>query len=119
MFLWTVNQGAANRAVQERFSHSGETVSRCFHKVLAAIVLLYQETVKLPTKSTPLALRIADDPKYSPYFADCLRALNRTYIPVHVRAQDQARYRDRKHNISQNVLAVCNFDIEFTYILAR
>ncbi|KAK9334839.1 hypothetical protein V1521DRAFT_137168 [Lipomyces starkeyi] len=28
MFLWTMNEGASNRVVQERFSHSGETVSR-------------------------------------------------------------------------------------------
>ena len=28
MFLWTVARGASNRDVQERFQHSGDTVSR-------------------------------------------------------------------------------------------
>jgi hypothetical protein len=34
MFLWTINEGPSNRVVQERFSHLGETISRCFHEVL-------------------------------------------------------------------------------------
>ncbi len=28
MFLMVLNQGLSNRAIQERFQHSGETVSR-------------------------------------------------------------------------------------------
>ncbi|KAK9257738.1 hypothetical protein V1519DRAFT_456633 [Lipomyces tetrasporus] len=58
MFLWTMNEGASNRVVQEMFSHSGETVSRCFHEVLDALLQLYKETVRLPKESTPLASRI-------------------------------------------------------------
>jgi hypothetical protein len=30
----------------------------------------------------------------------------------------QPRYRNRKHHLSQNVLAACNFDMQFSYILA-
>jgi len=30
MFLFTIAVGALNRQVQERFQHSGETISRCF-----------------------------------------------------------------------------------------
>ena len=79
---------------------------------------LYSEVIILPTLDTPLDPRIADDPKYQRYFADCLGALDGTYIDVHVTAQEQPRYRNRKGHLSQNVLAVCNFAIEFTYILA-
>ena len=31
----------------------------------------------------------------------------------------QAKYRDRKGNLSQNVMGVCSFDYKFQYILAR
>ncbi|KAK9372292.1 uncharacterized protein V1513DRAFT_452798, partial [Lipomyces chichibuensis] len=54
MFLWTMNDGASNRVVQERFFHSGETVSPCFHEVLDALLQLHRETVRLPDESTPL-----------------------------------------------------------------
>ncbi|KAK9324115.1 hypothetical protein V1517DRAFT_79325 [Lipomyces orientalis] len=53
MFLWTMNEGASNRVVQERFFHSVETVSRCFHEVLDALLQLHREIVRLPDESTP------------------------------------------------------------------
>jgi hypothetical protein len=31
--------------------------------------------------------------------------------------EEQLRYRNQKGTLSQNVLAVCNFDISFVYIL--
>jgi hypothetical protein len=75
MFLWTVNEGPSNRVVQERFSHSGETISRCFHEVLEALLLLHKETVILPVTDTPVGSRITDDPKYGPYFQTVLEHL--------------------------------------------
>ena len=37
---------------------------------------------------------------------------------MHVPAEKRKRYRNRKGYLSQNVLAVCNFDMKFTYGLA-
>jgi hypothetical protein len=37
---------------------------------------------------------------------------------VFVPPEEQARYRNRKGELTQNVLTACNFDIEFTYLLA-
>jgi len=82
------------------------------------MLLLYKEVVKLPTTDTSLASRITDDPKYKTFFTDCLGALDGTHIDVHLPPADQPRYRNRKGHLSQNVLAVCNFNMEFTYILA-
>lgn len=33
IFLQIVGEGSGNRAVQERFQHSGETISHVFHEV--------------------------------------------------------------------------------------
>jgi adenosyl cobinamide kinase/adenosyl cobinamide phosphate guanylyltransferase len=118
MFLWTCNIGASNRQVQERFAHSGETISRCFHEVLEALLLLQDMVIKLLTIETPLGDQISKDTKYATYFADCIGALNGTYINIHVPVEDRPRYRDRNGLLSQNVLAACDFNIEFCYILA-
>jgi hypothetical protein len=67
---------------------------------------------------TPLSLEIAKDDKYNTFFVDCLGALDGTHIDVHCSLVDQPRYRNRKGHLTQNVLAACNFDMEFTYILA-
>jgi hypothetical protein len=85
--------------------------------VLDALLILYSRVVHLPTSTTPPSSRITDNPKYTPYFDDCLGALDGTHILAHVPAIEQARYRNRKGTLSQNVLAVCNFDLQFVYVL--
>ena len=37
---------------------------------------------------------------------------------MHIPTELQPRYRNRKGTLSQNILAVCNFDMQFVYILA-
>lgn len=88
-----------------------------FHKVLDALMVMYPHFITLPSIDTPLASRILDDIKYFPYFDNCLGALDGTHIPIHVPLKEQPRYRNQKGTLSQNVLAVCNFDMSFVYIL--
>jgi len=47
MFLFTIAIGESNRQVQERFQHSGETISRCFKEVLKSLRLFAVEVIKL------------------------------------------------------------------------
>jgi hypothetical protein len=82
------------------------------------MLILHLHFVSLPLPHTPLASRILNDDKYYPFFEDCLGALDGTHIPLHVPYAEQARYRNRKGFLSQNVLAVCNFDMQFLYVLA-
>jgi hypothetical protein len=86
--------------------------------VLQAILLLYKQVINLPTSDTPFSPTLASDDKYNTFFRDCVGALDGTHIEVHVPPCDQPRYRNRKGHLSQNVLAACNFELEFTYILA-
>lgn len=59
-----------------------------------------------------------DNPKFFPFFKDALGAIDGTHIKATPAGEDRPRYRDRKGDISQNVLAACNFDMEFVYVLA-
>jgi hypothetical protein len=43
--------------------------------------------------------------------------LDGTHINIHVPASEHARYRNRKGFLSQNVLAACDFDLNFVYVL--
>ena len=49
---------------------------------------------------------------------DAVGAINGTHIAANVPLEEQARYRNRKQVISQNVLVACTFDMKFTYVLA-
>ncbi|KAK3205295.1 hypothetical protein Dsin_019341 [Dipteronia sinensis] len=49
---------------------------------------------------------------------DCIGVIDGTHIPATVMGHDNSSFRDRHGKISQNGLAVCNFDLEFMYVLA-
>jgi hypothetical protein len=53
-----------------------------------------------------------------PYFKDALGAIDGTHLLVRPPASDRARYRDRKGQTSQNVLATCTLDLKFCHVLA-
>lgn len=47
MFLYTLGESSGNKNVQERFQHSGETVSRYFNELLDVICVMAEEVIKL------------------------------------------------------------------------
>lgn len=53
MFLHTLGHNLRNRKIAHNFGHSGETVSRYFHKVLTSILALHGDYFKLPGPGTP------------------------------------------------------------------
>ncbi|XP_058787954.1 protein ALP1-like isoform X1 [Vicia villosa] len=51
------------------------------------------------------------------WFENSIGALDGTHIPATVAAEDRPRYRNRKGDISTNVLGVCGPDLRFIYVL--
>ncbi|GJX02662.1 ALP1-like protein isoform X1 [Tanacetum coccineum] len=51
------------------------------------------------------------------WFKGCLGSIDGTHISVHVREEDKPRYRNRKGEISTNVLVACTPKMQFTYVL--
>ncbi|XP_061340027.1 uncharacterized protein LOC133286609 [Gastrolobium bilobum] len=62
--------------------------------------------------------KLMDSTRFYPFFKDCIGAIDGTHIPAMVRGRDISSYRNRHGKISQNVLAACNFDLEFMYVLS-
>ncbi|XP_028785955.1 putative nuclease HARBI1, partial [Neltuma alba] len=119
MFLNTIAHGQCNRMIQERFQRSGETVSRHFHNVLQACLSLSSELIR-PVDPTFRGThrKIENDPRYYPFFKDAIGAIDGTHIPCVVPAAKRDRFIGRKGNPSQNVMAVCDWDMCFTFVLA-
>jgi hypothetical protein len=78
-------------------------------------VPLYREIVVPPLPITPKI--IAENPRLYPYFKDCIGAIDGTHIPARVDINMTIPFRNRKGQISQNVLAACKLNLYFTYIL--
>lgn len=66
IFLNIVGHNERNRVIQERFQHSGETISRHFNNVLKAIKSLSREFLQPPNTSTPA--EILNSIRFFPYF---------------------------------------------------
>ncbi|XP_034692549.1 uncharacterized protein LOC117919450 [Vitis riparia] len=114
IFLNIIGHNERNRVIQERFQHSGETISRHFNNVLKAIKSLSREFLQPPPLSTPP--EILRNNRFYPYFKDCIGVIDGMHIPAHVPAKDQSRFRNRKGILSQNVLAACTFDLQFIFV---
>ncbi|XP_057730612.1 uncharacterized protein LOC130945943 [Arachis stenosperma] len=59
---------------------------------------------------------IMDNDRYWPYFKDCIGAIDGTHIAIHVHQDEQVRFIGRKGNTTTNVMAVCDFNMCFTFI---
>lgn len=74
--------------------------------------------MRLPQANAPTPFEIEDNSKLFPFCKDCLGALDGTHIYASVPSVDRPRFRNRKGFISQNVLAVCDFNMVFMYVLS-
>nr|KAJ0200377.1 hypothetical protein LSAT_V11C600314020 [Lactuca sativa] len=94
------------------FRRSGETISKHFNNVLNAVIRLEKELFKKPE---PIS-ETSTDERWK-WFKGCLGAIDGTHISVHVPEADKPRYRNRKGEITTNVLAACTPDMQFIYVL--
>lgn len=92
---------------------------RAVHRVLDSLTSpgIYRDLIKLPTSNSPVPDEIRMSKKFFPWFKDCLGAIDGTHIPMHVPEALRAAYRNRKGDISQNVLAATTMDMRFVYVL--
>ncbi|KAF7801598.1 protein ALP1-like [Senna tora] len=112
IFLHILSHHVKNRVIQFRFGWSGETVSRYFHTVLKTMIPLMPHLFKKLEA-------VADDSTDErwKWLKGCLDALDGTHIRIRVPREDQPRYRNRKGEITTNVLGVCTRDELFVYIM--
>ncbi|XP_066344631.1 uncharacterized protein [Miscanthus floridulus] len=119
IFLFTCGGCESNRRGQNKFKHSGETISRKFHEVLDCVVAMAQDFLR-PTDPNfrNVHKRIRNDKRAYPHFKDCIGALDGTHVRVFLSPEEQVRYIGKTGIATQNVLAVCDFDMRFTYVAA-
>ncbi|KAK4407976.1 hypothetical protein Sango_0378600 [Sesamum angolense] len=117
LFMQTVSMHKRQRDSMERFQHSLETINRRFHRELLALCAIAPELITRPN-FTDTHSRVVSNIDFYPYFKDCVGAMDGTLVPAWVPQVDQNRYRSRKGRLAQNVLAICDFDMNFTYVYA-
>ena len=118
MFLWMVGAPQSVRQADDRFERSMGTVSRLFDKVLKCLVKLAADIIKpVDAAFTTMHPRLRQR-RFFPYFKDCIGAIDGTHVPCVVPSNKFVQHLCRKGMTTQNVLAVCDFDMRFTFVLA-
>ncbi|CAN6195627.1 unnamed protein product [Urochloa humidicola] len=117
MFLWKCGAPQSVRQLKNRFTHSLETVSRKFNEVLDSICR-FAVAILRPKDAQfgSIHPRLEQD-KFWPHFNDCIGAIDGTHIPVTVSKSQRPKYIGRHGYASQNVMAVCDFDMRFTFVV--
>uniref|UniRef100_A0A0E0E4R4 DDE Tnp4 domain-containing protein n=1 Tax=Oryza meridionalis TaxID=40149 RepID=A0A0E0E4R4_9ORYZ len=59
-----------------------------------------------------------ENPDFWPHFNDCIGAIDGTHVKVEVAKSRRIQYLNRHNETTQNVLAVCDFDMRFTFVLS-
>ncbi|KAG8376319.1 hypothetical protein BUALT_Bualt09G0050900 [Buddleja alternifolia] len=112
IFFTVLAHHKKNCTVKHDFKRSGYTISKHFNSVLSALLKLQNLFLVKPTP-------IEDDTTNErwKWFKGCLGALDGTYIPLRVSLKDKPRYRNRKGDVSVNVLAMCEINMNYVYML--
>ncbi|KAL0349982.1 UNVERIFIED_CONTAM: hypothetical protein Sradi_4147400 [Sesamum radiatum] len=117
LFMQTVGMHKRQCDNMERFQHSLETINRRFDRVFSTLCAMAPELITRPN-FTDTHSRVASNIDFYPEFKDCVGVMDGTLVPACVPQIYQNRYRSRKGRLSQNVLAICDFDMNFTYVYA-
>lgn len=116
MIFIHVLRGCTSREICERWQHSSDTISKIVHKVSDALIVCGPRIFKPAKFGDPVQSQIANFSKFSPFFDDCIGALDGSHIPAVIHSPaDQGPFRNRKKFLSQNVLGVANFDLTYAY----
>jgi DDE superfamily endonuclease len=86
--------------------------------VTLAMPPFYMTFVKLPDANSPPPDYIQSSPKFSPFFDAALGTIDGTQFNCSLSAEERSASRNCKGILTQNYLAVCSFDLHFTYMLS-
>jgi hypothetical protein len=94
-----------------------ETISRKYSEVLNALYKMSSDVIK---PKNPNFIEIQPrlrEGTFWPHFKDCIGAIDGSHFLPSVPATEQAKYIGRHGYASQNVMAVCDFDMRFTFVV--
>jgi hypothetical protein len=117
-FLWTLGSRQSTDNVSDRFEHSRSTINKKFHEVLECVYRMAGDYIRPKDPTFTQVHPKLRGRKFWPHFKNAIGAIDGTHIPCIVPEQDQPKYRNRKGVTSQNVMAICDFDMRFTFVVA-
>src|SRR6266540_685127 len=118
LFLWTLGGPQSISQVENRFERSTKTIFRKLTEVLICVNRLAMDIIKpRAAEFGHIHPRLLDH-RFSPCFNNYIGAIDGTHIPMTVPATEVVAHVGRYRYTIQNVLAICDFDMRFTFVVA-
>ena len=115
-FLYMLSHNSSYEDLQIKFHHSNDTfhrhINHFFRNVLPGLA---REFLK-PPNPNQVHPKIATNPRYYPFFRNCLGAIDGTHIPISIASEKYAPFINRKNTVSINVTIACDFGLKITFI---
>ena len=118
MFLWIVGGPQSFSQVENRFTRSLWTVHTKFYEVLHCLRKLAKDNIKPRDPTFCIEHERIKEDRFWPYFKGAIGAIDGSHIPVTVQADEVVNHTCRHGYTSQNVLAICDFDMRFIFAVA-
>lgn len=106
--------------LSEQFQFSTETSYKTYHKVMRYVLVpeIYESTILKLCINTSIPSPIFDNAPFYPWFKDCFGVVDATLIPISLFASQGAFLWVLKSGLSQNILAICDFDMTFIHVMS-
>jgi hypothetical protein len=117
LFLWTLGTRSTTDNVAGRFEHSRSTVCKKFYEVLDCVDRMAGDYIRPKDRNFTTVHPKLQTPRFWPHFKDAIGAIDGTHIKVIVPKELEIQHMNRKGYTSQNVMAICDFDLRFTFVV--
>lgn len=116
IFLYMLSHNASYQDLQVMFGHSNDTFhNHLNHFFNVVIPKLSHHFLRAPDPNQ-VHPTILNNPRFFPFFKNCLGAIDGTHIPISISSDRAAPSRNRKGTLSINVMVACNFDLNVTFV---
>jgi hypothetical protein len=115
-FLYMISCNASYEVLVVTFRNSNDNFHRHVNHFFKNVIpTLSRNFIRCPNPSQ-LHPKIQDNPRYYPFFKNCLGAIDGTHIPVSISPEKHSPFRKRKGTLSINVIVACDFDLNTTFL---
>jgi hypothetical protein len=115
-FLYMLSRNASYEDIAVTFGHSNDTLHRHINHFFKNVVPTLSQRFLQPPNPNEVHPKIQENPSFYPFFKNCLGAIDGTHIPVSISPDKHSPFRNRKGTLSINVMVVCDFDLNITFI---